>query len=159
MEEFRKIGIYLTCLLLINCAGSAQHDVVSAHKAGDTDMTCKELDSEIVRAQVIIDGVEKDKSGMSGADILDGLLWFPFNLIAKSQNYKNSLNSADRRIERVEQLKVDKGCESRSEEIKAKTEDLTKQLLELNQLYKDGGLTKSEYTKAKRKLLGGDEEE
>ena len=159
MEEFRKIGIYLTCLLLINCAGSAQHDVVSAHKAGDTDMTCKELDSEIVRAQVIIDGVEKDKSGMSGADILDGLLWFPFNLIAKSQNYKNSLNSADRRIERVEQLKVDKGCESRSEEIKAKTEDLTQQLLDLNQLYKDGGLTKSEYTKAKRKLLGGDEEE
>ena len=159
MEEFRKIGIYLTCLLLINCAGSAQHDVVSAHKAGDTDMTCKELDTEIVRAQVIIDGVEKDKSGMSGADILDGLLWFPFNLIAKSQNYKNSLNSADRRIERVEQLKADKGCESRSEEIKAKTEDLTQQLLDLNQLYKDGGLTKSEYTKAKRKLLGGDKEE
>ena len=158
MEEFRKIGIYLTCLLLINCAGSAQHDVVSAHKAGDTDLTCKQLDQEIVRAQVIIDGVEKDKSGMSGADILDGLLWFPFNLIAKSQNYKNSLNSADRRIERVEQLKVDKGCESRSEEIKAKTEDLTQKLLDLNQLYKDGGLTKSEYTKAKRKLLGGKEE-
>ena len=159
MKKFRKIGIYFTCFLLINCAGSAQHDVVSAHKAGDTDMTCKELDSEIVRAQVIIDGVEKDKSGMSGADIIDGLLWFPFNLIAKSQNYKNSLNSADRRIERVEQLKVDKGCESRSEEIKAKTEDLTQQLLDLNKLYKDGGLTKSEYTKAKRKLLGGDDEE
>ena len=158
MEEFRKIAIYLTCLLLINCAGSAQHDVVSAHKAGDIDMTCKELDSEIVRAQVIIDGVEKDKSGMSGADILDGLLWFPFNLIAKSQNYKNALNSADRRIERVEKLKVDKGCESRSEEIKAKTEDLTQQLLDLNKLYKDGALTKSEYTKAKRKLLGGDKE-
>ena len=158
MEKLRKIGIYLTCLLLINCAGSATHDVVSAHKAGDTDLTCKELDQEIVRAQVIIDGVEKDKSGMSGADILDGLLWFPFNLIAKSQNYKNSLNSADRRIERVEQLKVDKGCESRSEEIKAKTEDLTQKLLDLNQLYKDGGLTKSEYTKAKRKLLGGKEE-
>ena len=158
MEEFRKIGIYLTCLLLINCAGSAQHDVVSAHKAGDTDMTCKELDQEIVRAQVIIDGVEKDKSGMSGADILDGLLWFPFNLIAKSQNYKNALNSADRRIERVEKLKVDKGCESKSEEIKAKTKDLTQQLLDLNQLYKNGGLTKSEYTKAKRKLLGGEEE-
>lgn len=159
MEKFKKLGIYLVCLLLINCAGSATHDVVSAHKAGDTDLTCKELDQEIVRAQVIIDGVEKDKSGMSGADILDGLLWFPFNLIAKSQNYKNSLNSADRRIERVEQLKVDKGCESRSEEIKAKTEDLTQKLLDLNQLYKDGGLTKSEYTKAKRKLLGGDKEE
>ena len=159
MEEFRKIGMYLTCIILINCAGSAQHDVVSAHKAGDTDMTCKELDQEIVRAQVIIDGVEKDKSGMSGADIIDGLIWFPFNLIAKSQNYKNSLNSADRRIERVEQLKVDKGCESRSEEIKAKTEDLTQQLLDLNKLYKDGALTKSEYTKAKRKLLGGDDEE
>ena len=159
MEKFKKLGIYLVCLLLINCAGSATHDVVSAHKAGDTDLTCKELDQEIVRAQVIIDGVEKDKSGMSGADILDGLLWFPFNLIAKSQNYKNSLNAADRRIERVEQLKVDKGCAAETEAIQAKTEDLTQKLLDLNQLYKDGGLTKKEYTKAKKKLLGGDGEE
>ena len=159
MKELKKLGIYLVCLLLINCAGSATHDVVSAHKAGDTDLTCKELDQEIVRAQVIIDGVEKDKSGMSGADILDGLLWFPFNLIAKSQNYKNSLNSADRRIERVEQLKVDKGCAAETEAIQAKTEDLTQKLLDLNQLYKDGGLTKKEYTKAKKKLLGGDGEE
>ena len=158
MKILRNIFVYFLCFFIINCAGSATHDVVSAHKAGDTDLSCKELDQEIVRAQVIIDGVEKDKSGMSGADILDGLLWFPFNLIAKSQNYKNALNSADRRIERIEKLKADKGCESRSEEIKAKTEDLTQQLLDLNQLYKDGGLTKSEYTKAKRKLLGGDEE-
>mgnify|MGYP001242459439 CR=1 FL=1 len=159
MEKLKKIGIYSTCLLLINCAGSAQHEVVSAHKAGDTDLTCKQLDNEIVRAQVIIDGVEKDKSGVSGADILDGLLWFPFNLIAKSQNYKNSLNAADRRIERVEQLKVDKGCAAETEAIQAKTEDLTQKLLDLNQLYKDGGLTKKEYTKAKKKLLGGDGEE
>ena len=159
MKELKKLGIYLVCLLLINCAGSATHDVVSAHKAGDTDLTCKELDQEIVRAQVIIDGVEKDKSGMSGADILDGLLWFPFNLIAKSQNYKNSLNSADRRIERVEQLKVDKGCAAETEAIQAKTEDLTQKLLDLNQLYKAGGLTKKEDTKAKKKLQGGEGEE
>ena len=93
----------IICLLLISiivsaCAGSAQHQVVSANRAGDANLDCRELDAEIVRAQVIIDGVSQDKQGISGADWVDGLLWFPFNLIAKNQNYKNATQAADRRI-------------------------------------------------------------
>ena len=52
-------------------------------------------------------------------------------------NYKNSLNAADRRIERVEQLKVDKGCAAETEAIQAKTEDLTqKNILEYERFIK-----------------------
>ena len=102
----RKIFTYISILLLIyGCAGSASHKVVSANQSGDTDLNCKQLDAEIVRAQVIIDGVNQDKNDVSGADWVDGLLWFPFNLIAKSQNYKNATQAADRRIERLENLK------------------------------------------------------
>ena len=61
MKILRNICVYFLCFFIVNCAGSAQHDVISAHKAGDTDLSCKELDHEIVRAHGIIDGVEKDR--------------------------------------------------------------------------------------------------
>ena len=88
MKNF--ISLFIIGIIVSSCAGSAQHEVVSANRAGDARLNCKELDAEIVRAQVIIDGVNQDKQGISGADWVDGILWFPFNLIAKSQNYKNA---------------------------------------------------------------------
>ena len=97
---FKKLfTIFVIIVLVYGCAGSAQHKVVSANQSGDRDKSCKQLDAEIVKAQVIIDGVNQDKNDVSGADWVDGILWFPFNLIAKQQNYKNALQSADRRIE------------------------------------------------------------
>ena len=82
----------ISLLFLFGCAGSATHDVVSAYQSKDRTLTCSEIDKEIVRAQVIIDGVNEDKSGISGADIMDGLLYFPFIMIAKSQNVKDNEN-------------------------------------------------------------------
>ena len=85
----RLFTYFLMLLSLIGCAGSASHDVVSAYQAGDTSLSCGEIDQEIIRAQVVIEEVNEDKSGLSGPDVIDGLLYFPFNLAAKSQNYKN----------------------------------------------------------------------
>ena len=73
------LSLFIIGIIVTSCAGSAQHEVVSANRAGDARLDCKELDAEIVRAQVIIDGVNQDKSGISGADWVDGILWFPFN--------------------------------------------------------------------------------
>ena len=114
-----------------------------------------EIDKEIVRAQVIIDGVNEDKSGISGADIMDGLLYFPFNMIAKSQNYKNSLSAADKRIERLENLKDDNNCKDTSQEIAKSKSSLSQELKELTKMYKSGDLSKIEFEKAKNKLLLG----
>ena len=140
-------------IILFGCAGSATHDVVSAYQSKDSALTCSEIDKEIVLAQVIIDGINEDKSGISGADIMDGLLYFPFNMIAKNQNYKNSLSAADKRIERLENLKIDKDCKETSKEIiKIKT-SLSQELKELTKMYKSGDLTKIEFEKAKNKLL------
>ena len=150
MKNFFYV-IYL--IILFGCAGSATHDVVSAYQSKDSALTCSEIDKEIVLAQVIIDGINEDKSGISGADIMDGLLYFPFNMIAKNQNYKNSLSAADKRIERLENLKIDKDCKETSKEIiKIKT-SLSQELKELTKMYKSGDLTKIEFEKAKNKLL------
>ena len=149
----KNLFYIISLLFLFGCAGSANHDVVSAYQSKDRTLTCSEIDKEIVRAQVIIDGINEDKSGISGADIMDGLLYFPFNMIAKSQNYKNSLSAADKRIERLENLKIDKDCKETSKEIiKIKT-SLSQELKELTIMYKSGDLTKIEFEKAKNKLL------
>jgi len=92
------------------CAGSASHKVLTAYEQGDADMDCVQLDTEIARAQEVIDTVNVDKSDISGKDVIDGVLWFPFNLIAKSQNYNSALEAADKRIERLSGLKTEKDC-------------------------------------------------
>lgn len=154
---FKKIlSLFVISILVNGCAGSAQHEVVSANRSGDRDLNCKQLDAEIVRAQVIIDGVNQDKNDVSGADWVDGLLWFPFNLIAKQQNYKNSLQAADRRIENLERIKDKKGCDrgqANKASIKAKSSSIVAELNKLTTMYKAGDLTKSEYEKAKKELL------
>ena len=150
----KKIFSLLSVLLfVVACAGSAEHQVVSAHRSGDSNLDCRGIDGEIVRAQVIIDGVNQDKSGMSGADWIDGILWFPFNLIAKSNNYKNATQAADRRIERLETLKKEKSCSDSSAENKTKSAGIVAELNQLSEMYKAGDLTKSEYKKAKQEIL------
>ena len=145
----------MSLIILFGCAGSATHDVVSAYQSKDSVLTCSEIDKEIVLAQVIIDGINEDKSGISGADIMDGLLYFPFNMIAKSQNYKNSLSAADKRIERLENLKIDEDCKDTSKEIVKIKTSLSQELKELTKMYKTGDLSKLEFEKAKNKLLLG----
>ena len=151
----KNILYILSLFILVGCAGSANHDVVSAYQSKDSSLTCSEIDKEIVRAQVVIDGVNEDKSGISGADIMDGLLYFPFNMIAKSQNYKNSLTAADKRIERLENLKRDKDCRDTSQEMAKTKTSLSQELKELTKMYKSGDLSKKEYESAKNKLLLG----
>lgn len=150
------LSLFVISILVNGCAGSASHKVVSANQSGDRDMTCKQLDAEIVKAQVIIDGVNQDKNDVSGADWVDGILWFPFNLIAKQQNYKNALQAADRRIENLERIKDKKGCDrggANKAAIKAKSSSIVAELNKLTSMYKAGDLTKSEYEKAKKELL------
>ena len=153
MKKQNTIAYLLISIILASCAGSAQHDVVSAYRAGDESMSCQEIQSEIVRAQVSIDEVNDDKSGISGADVVDGLLWFPFNLIAKSQNYKNALAAADKRIERLTVLQKEKNCQSSVAETQEKKNKISTELKQLKEMYDAGDLTKEEFDKAKNKLL------
>jgi DNA-binding HxlR family transcriptional regulator len=85
---------------------------------------------------------------------MDGILWFPFNLIAKESNYDNALNAANQRILAMRQLKTEKKCSDQLPAVQqVAQQDLTKRIRELNQLYKDGILTEDEYKTQKEKVL------
>lgn len=102
--------IIVTVSILYGCAGSANHRIVSSHASIDYDLSCNQIDMEMKKAQDIIDSVNDDRNDLNPADVIDGLLWFPFNLIAKSENYKNAINAADKRIEILHELKKDSRC-------------------------------------------------
>lgn len=106
----RTVTTSLMLLILYGCAGSASHKVLTSYEQNDVNLGCEEIDTEIFKAQDVIDAVNQDKEDISGKDVIDGLLWFPFNLIAKSSNYNRALEAADARIERLTQLKNDKDC-------------------------------------------------
>lgn len=101
-----KTNFGLAALVFISgCAGSATHDVVSSYQATDESLTCREIQTEMTKAQMVIDGVNKDKEDWTAADITDGILWFPFNLIAKDSNYSEALEAGDKRIARLTALR------------------------------------------------------
>lgn len=152
-----EILLLTACVgILSGCAGSASHKVVTAHTASDESLSCSQIESEIIKTQVIIDDVNKDKNDISGADVVDGILWFPFNLIAKSENYKNALEAADRRIERLQSLKVDNNCQIASNvDRDAAVSKLSDDLEKLHKRFKSGAITEEEYKDAKQKVLDG----
>jgi len=151
----KKFIVSTLCIgFLSGCAGSAQHKVVSAHTAGDSLLSCAQIDAELVKTQVIIDAVNQDKNDISGADVVDGILWFPFNLIAKSENYSNALDAADKRIGNLQSIRKEKSCQVASaDNHKSAVEKLSSELKELNELYKSGAITSDEYEMAKKKVL------
>lgn len=145
----------LSSFFIAGCAGSASHKVVRNDPVADSALSCQQADAEIARAQSIINAVNDDKADVSGADVMDGLLWFPFNLIAKNSNYDNALNAANQRIVMMKQLKQEKQCKELTvAEQESKQQTLDTKIRELNQLYKDGLLTEEEYKAQKQKALG-----
>ena len=143
----------IMAVVLSGCAGSAAHKVVTANQSSDNSIDCKTVEAEIVRTQVIIDDVNKDKDDISGADIVDGVLWFPFNLIAKQQNYNNALEAADKRLARLNEIKSEKNCLSADADLKGRTNTALTELEKLAKLHRDGVLSDEEYVTAKQKIL------
>lgn len=146
--------IFPAFLLISACAGSASHKVVRTDPVTDQSLSCQQADDEIARAQAIINGVNDDKADMSGADVMDGLLYFPFNLIAKNSNYSNALTAANQRIISLKSLKQEKGCPASDVEQIASSDSLSRKIKELNKMYEDKLITENEYKSLKLKLLG-----
>lgn len=149
-------GVLASAVFLFGCAGSASHKVMQNDPISDQNLACAQADAEIARAQSIINGVNDDKADVSGADVMDGILWFPFNLIAKESNYSNALTAANQRIIMMKQLKKDKSCVEVATPSVPESKQLTTldmKIRELNKLYKDGLLTEEEYMAQKKKAL------
>ena len=153
MNTKKLIVILALPAILYGCANSASHRVVKKEKVQDDYMNCSDLRLEKHKVQAIIGGVEQDKQDMTGADVVDGILWFPFNVIAKQSNYASATDAAEARIEHLAMLEVERGCDPdapRTAAAKSTDEKVKKQVQQLNMLYKDGLLTQEEFL-AKRK--------
>ena len=105
-----RYKVVVCAMLVSGCAGSATHEVVSAYQVDDGGLSCSQIRSEMMKAQFVIDGVNKDKEDWTGADVVDGLLWFPFNLIAKDSNYRDALAAGNQRMARLAELEKEKNC-------------------------------------------------
>ncbi len=108
----KTITIISLCFLISGCANSANHEVVTTTKGSDAYLTCKEIRIEKKRIETIVDGVNQDKEDMTGADVVDGLLWFPFNVIAKQSNYSNAIKAAEKRKEHLIVLEKENKCKT-----------------------------------------------
>lgn len=146
-----SVPVLAALVMLGGCAGSASHEVVTAHNATDDAMTCQQLTAEQVRVQAIINAVNQDKNDVTGKDMLDGLLWFPFNLIAKDSNYKSSLNAANTRLTRIDSLRKDKSCSE--EQLVDASKGLEAKLEELKSLRDKDLITEEEYNQSRKDAL------
>lgn len=143
----------LSVSLFTGCAGSAAHKVVRTDPVADHALNCQQADGEIARCQAVINGVNEDKDDVSGADVMDGILYFPFNLIAKNSNYSNALTAANQRIISLKQLKKEKNCKEDGAQDAASTA-LTTKIAEINKMYQDKLISEEEYKALKLKALG-----
>ena len=154
-REHRFFAVASLAVVLFGCANSASHKVIKTEQVGDTELSCSDIRTEKRKAQIIINGVEQDKADMTGADVVDGLLWFPFNVIAKQSNYSSATQAAEDRISYLTSLEIERGCKSGS--VSREEDNLdkvaTRQLLQINGLYKEGVLTRDEYLQKRAKIL------
>ena len=149
----KNLLILLSLVLFSGCAGSASHQVVTSNTATDNELACEELKQEIIMAQAIIDGVNKDKEDVSGADVIDGVLYFPFNLVAKHGNYNAALEAADRRIATCRELERKKGCEENIALTNEISSYLVNRMSTLKDLHKRGLIDDKEYERSRAELL------
>lgn len=150
-NSFPAVVLVSSIALLGGCAGSANHEVVAAYNASDESMSCHQLTAEQVRVQAIINAVNQDKDDVTGKDMLDGVLWFPFNLIAKNSNYTSAINAANTRLARIDSLRKDKSCSE--EQLAEATKSLEMRLQELKTLREKELITEDEYNQSRKKAL------
>jgi len=145
--------IALGAILLASCANSADHEVVVKSSSTDQFLSCPEIRSEIFRVQAIKDGVQRDKDDMTGSDIVDGLLWFPFNVLVKHSNYSNANEAADARISNLRILSNQKDCGETTATEETNQSDIVQRLTALKEMKDSGLITTDEYVQKREDIL------
>lgn len=104
----KLIGAIVLAILLSGCAGSAQHPVLQVTDV--SGLSCSQIKVEKQHAKDVIAGVKKDQDDVTGSDVFDTVMWFPFNMIAKDANYKEAVKAAQARIQALNAAAKSKKC-------------------------------------------------
>ena len=142
----------MLALFMFSCADKS-HMVMNAYNPGDDNLSCSDLQNETIKAELIIDAVNKDKESVSGAEVFDAVMWGFLPYLAKSNNHKDALEGANNRLKRLNELKETKQCSSLGNEKEEKKDIVNEQLRQLKNMYEAGDLTKDEYNIAVEKLF------
>ncbi|MFL2890579.1 MAG: hypothetical protein ACJZ38_01675 [Candidatus Pelagibacterales bacterium] len=95
-------------LIVLFVSACASPEVVRTYQAGDDDLTCKQLDYEIMRTENVIDDAKAER-GMTGTNVAATLFWLP-GLAATFINVNEAIEAGNDRINHLMQIKYKKGC-------------------------------------------------
>jgi hypothetical protein len=99
------IVLVFISLLISACATP---EVVRTYQAGDDDLTCKQLDYEIMRTENVINDAKSER-GMTGTNVAATLFWLP-GLAATFINVNEAIEAGNDRINHLMQIKYKKNC-------------------------------------------------
>jgi hypothetical protein len=103
-----KIKLTLTAALVVVLAGCASPTVVQSVKAGDSGLTCPQLQNEYQDAEALRAAADKEK-GMTGGNIARALLFWPA-ILGSFSNANEAIAAADARRVNLANLMNQKGC-------------------------------------------------
>jgi hypothetical protein len=146
--KLRNIFVITGVAFVVGCASP---HVVDEKQVGDENLSCSELKDQIDDAGRF-EKKARDEKGVTGTNVAAAIFFWPA-MIVTYENAGDAIDAAKERRRNLGKLYASKGCSG--DELKAGSGgSLSKKLMELNGLYKDGIISEEEYNAAKRKELG-----
>lgn len=147
---FKTITVTVFSLFMFGCANP---HVVQERQIGDNKLSCSAITNQIAEAEQFERKARREK-GVTGTNVAAALFFWPAMLVTFS-NAGDAIEAANERKRHLHKLYTDKGCDSGSSSAKKENEEsLSKRIMELNELYKQGAISEDEYKAAKQKALG-----
>jgi len=144
-----KLFLILSCVFVAGCATPHQVDVI---QAGDQRLNCQDIKGAIREANTFHTLADHEQ-GLTGTNVSSFLFWWP-GLIATYVNTNDAKDSAKERKAHLASLYSEKECGKDKKPVKAEnSQTLTTRLIELDEVFKKGLITESEYKEQRRKIL------
>ncbi len=102
----KTVALIASALLVVGCASPT---VTQAIKAGDTGLTCPQLQNDYQDADKLRETADKEK-GLTGGNILRGLLFWPA-ILGSFANANEAIAAADSRKVNLANIMNQKGCQ------------------------------------------------
>ena len=103
-----RSSIFAATMVFILVSGCASPTVVSVRKAGDAELSCKQIKTEYEDAQEFEAKARKER-GVTGTNVAATILFWPA-LLGTYANTEEAINAAKDRQRRLEKLAEEKRC-------------------------------------------------